>query len=159
MSFPFLQKGATYRDVLEPTGNLVTIRPAARPTNPDTPPLIPEPPAWHTEAACRDQPTELFFPTRGGSGQAAKRVCARCPVRVDCLEDNLLELFGIFGGMNPRERQRERVRRGVRNRKRPAECGTDAGYQAHIKLNTRPCEPCLQAHRRAQQERRHRASR
>ena len=46
---------------------------------------------WRDEAACRGVDPELFFPVRNAGpalrqiGQA-KQVCARCPVRMPCLE-------------------------------------------------------------------------
>src|SRR5215813_3967838 len=60
---------------------------------------------WRHEAACRDEDPELFFPISEvgpGARQAAeaKAVCARCPVREQCLRyalDNALD-FGVFGG-------------------------------------------------------------
>lgn len=59
---------------------------------------------------------ELFFPA-GESGpayeaqvRAAKAVCARCPVRADCLAEALVRIpYGIAGGLTPEER-RGRVR-------------------------------------------------
>jgi WhiB family redox-sensing transcriptional regulator len=67
---------------------------------------------WRHEAACRDEDPELFFPvSEMGPGarqaEAAKAVCARCPVRAQCLEyalDNGLD-YGIFGGTTERERR------------------------------------------------------
>ena len=60
---------------------------------------------------------ELFFPMSGvGRAQQterAKAVCARCPVRVRCLDLALRSgrlAHGIFGGMTERER-RELLRR------------------------------------------------
>ncbi|MEU6642520.1 WhiB family transcriptional regulator [Saccharomonospora sp. NPDC046836] len=72
---------------------------------------------WRHRAACRDEDPELFFPVTDlgpGAQQTAraKAVCARCPVREQCLRyalDNGLD-HGIFGGMTERER-RELVRR------------------------------------------------
>ncbi|RCW46115.1 transcription factor WhiB [Halopolyspora algeriensis] len=66
---------------------------------------------WRHRAACRDEDPELFFPISDmgpGARQAeqAKAVCARCPVRSECLNyalNNGLN-HGIFGGMTERER-------------------------------------------------------
>lgn len=74
---------------------------------------------WRENAACRDEDPELFFPvTEMGPGARqvteAKSVCARCPVRGDCLDyavDNALD-HGVFGGLTDRER-RQLVRRST----------------------------------------------
>lgn len=67
---------------------------------------------WRHDAACRDEDPELFFPVSQvgpGARQAAeaKAVCARCPVRAECLGyalDNALD-HGIFGGTTESERR------------------------------------------------------
>lgn len=72
---------------------------------------------WRENAACRDADPELFFPVSDmgpGARQVAeaKAVCARCPVRAQCLDyalDAALD-HGVFGGTTERER-RELVRR------------------------------------------------
>lgn len=64
------------------------------------------PMAWAERGACRDvDPDSLFVP--GAAQHRAKRVCASCPVRLECLSealDNRME-FGIWGGMTERERR------------------------------------------------------
>lgn len=75
---------------------------------------------WHS-AACRDEDPELFFPVSNmgpGAQQTAraKAVCARCPVRAECLSyalENGLD-HGIFGGLTEHER-RDLVRRERRD--------------------------------------------
>ena len=64
--------------------------------------------AWQTDALCSQTDPEAFFPEKGGSTREAKRVCASCDVRSDCLEYALAndERFGIWGGMSERERRR-----------------------------------------------------
>jgi WhiB family transcriptional regulator, redox-sensing transcriptional regulator len=67
---------------------------------------------WRHRAACRDEDPELFFPLSDvgpGARQAAeaKAVCARCPVREQCLRyalENGLD-HGVFGGTTERERR------------------------------------------------------
>ena len=63
--------------------------------------------SWEKRAACRGADPELFFPERGDtySVQAAKAVCARCPVRAECLEEHLGEKQGVWGGMSEYERR------------------------------------------------------
>lgn len=66
--------------------------------------------SWRAEAACRGQ-TELFY---GHLGTQAKAVCAGCPVRQECLDEELdrnateqdNEINGVFGGMTAAERIR-----------------------------------------------------
>lgn len=65
---------------------------------------------WQELAACSGMDTGLFFPeeAEGGQAQQAKAVCARCPVRLDCLQfalDNN-EPAGIYGGLTRKERRR-----------------------------------------------------
>ena len=68
---------------------------------------------WAELAACQDEDPELFFPiSQVGPGARqsaqAKAVCARCPVRADCLRyalDNGLD-HGVFGGTTADERRR-----------------------------------------------------
>lgn len=66
---------------------------------------------WVERALCRYVDPELFFPT-AESGPVyeaqvaeAKAVCARCPVRAECLDWALGELpYGIAGGLTEDER-------------------------------------------------------
>jgi WhiB family transcriptional regulator, redox-sensing transcriptional regulator len=61
-------------------------------------------------------PTALFYPLAGQNAlaDAAKLVCAQCPVLEDCLADALrmpvTADWGVRGGMTEQERQRERRR-------------------------------------------------
>ncbi len=65
-------------------------------------------PAWKDEALCAETDPEAFFPEKGGSTREAKRVCASCDVRAECLDFALTndERFGIWGGLSERERRR-----------------------------------------------------
>ena len=84
---------------------------------------------WHSEAVCRSDEAGLFFapskePTaaRLSREEAAKRVCARCPVMVECREHALLqpEPYGVWGGLTAAERRVVLARR----RRREAELQT-----------------------------------
>ncbi|HEX5567986.1 MAG TPA: WhiB family transcriptional regulator [Streptomyces sp.] len=86
---------------------------------------------WHSEAVCRRDEAGLFFapskePTaaRLSREQAAKRVCARCPVLIECREHALLqpEPYGVWGGLTAAERRVVLARR----RRRDAELGQPA---------------------------------
>lgn len=69
-------------------------------------------PDWTERAACRGLDPELFYPV-GSSGpaveqvDAAKAVCAGCPVRTECLDWALRtgEAHGVWGGTTPEERR------------------------------------------------------
>lgn len=108
-------------------------RPAAVP-KPRVPAREEEEGPWHTEAVCRRDEAGLFFapskePTaaRLAREEAAKRVCARCPVMVACREHALLqpEPYGVWGGLTAAER---RVVLG-RRRRRAAELLPGAAEQ------------------------------
>jgi WhiB family transcriptional regulator, redox-sensing transcriptional regulator len=60
---------------------------------------------WTEQALCAQTDPEAFFPDKGGSTRHAKKVCANCPVRAECLEANLTQRFGIYGGLSERERR------------------------------------------------------
>jgi WhiB family transcriptional regulator, redox-sensing transcriptional regulator len=63
---------------------------------------------WQERARCREHDPEIFFPEKGGSSREAKRICADCPVRIECLNYALRrdERYGVWGGMSERERRR-----------------------------------------------------
>lgn len=63
---------------------------------------------WERRAACLGVDPDLFFPDRGGSQNTAKEICSRCVVRIICLEVNINEKFGVWGGLSERERRRLR---------------------------------------------------
>jgi WhiB family redox-sensing transcriptional regulator len=67
---------------------------------------------WQTDALCAQTDPEAFFPEKGGSTRDAKKVCAACNVRSQCLEYALSndERFGIWGGLSERDRRRLRKR-------------------------------------------------
>lgn len=72
--------------------------------------------AWREEAACAGMDPALFFPAGERAEpslrdiQAAKRVCASCPVRQECLDFALAtsQPDGLWGGLTTRERRRLR---------------------------------------------------
>ncbi|MFF8840541.1 WhiB family transcriptional regulator [Streptomyces sp. NPDC015130] len=82
---------------------------------------------WADYRACRDEDPELFFPVGDGLAaraqtEAAKQVCGRCPVRVQCLEDAFAkgDQFGVFGGLSSMERRRLLTVRGRSMPNRPS---------------------------------------
>jgi len=65
--------------------------------------------------ACRETELAVFFPEDDAEEDHAKRICARCEVRLDCLALALRtpNLDGIWGGLSARERARFHVDRPV----------------------------------------------
>jgi WhiB family redox-sensing transcriptional regulator len=62
------------------------------------------------QALCHEVSPELFFPAPAEHPTAALKVCALCPVRVECLEYALLndERWGVWGGLTAYQRCRKR---------------------------------------------------
>lgn len=63
---------------------------------------------WMAEGLCADKPPSLFFPSDGVGVDVARKVCADCPVRTECLEYALTNRIdhGVWGGTSERERRR-----------------------------------------------------
>lgn len=76
----------------------------------DPAPVVPAP-DW-SRALCPQTDPEAFFPERGGSTRDAKRICARCEIRPECLAWAVAtgQAHGVWGGMVERERRRLRRR-------------------------------------------------
>ena len=81
---------------------------------------------WQLDGACRDEDTEVFFHPEGERGsararreQAAKSICARCPVITSCASHALAvrEPYGVWGGLS--EDDREAILNGRRARPLP----------------------------------------
>jgi WhiB family redox-sensing transcriptional regulator len=70
--------------------------------------------AWQSDSLCAQTDPEAFFPEKGGSTRDAKKICASCEVRPQCLQYALAndERFGIWGGLSERERRKLRKRAG-----------------------------------------------
>jgi WhiB family redox-sensing transcriptional regulator len=81
---------------------------------------------WVHRARCKDEDPELFFPigTAGPAATqiaAAKSVCSRCEVRLECLEWAMGtgQEAGVWGGLSEDERRalrRARRREGMMTR-------------------------------------------
>lgn len=50
-----------------------------------------------------------WYPERGGRFEMAERICAGCPVRVECLEYGFDDPWGWWGGVSPEARARMRA--------------------------------------------------
>ncbi len=87
-------------------------------TEPVIPPeyeLIAQREEWMQHGACRGVATTLFFPERGVDASEAKKVCATCPVKDECLDYALrtCQKIGIWGGTS--EFERRAMRKEVRS--------------------------------------------
>ena len=70
------------------------------------------------DAACRGSNTDQFFVSTSESSRPAKRICAECKVKDECLDWAAAYkiTFGIWGGMTVKDRRkiaRELVTAGV----------------------------------------------
>ena len=72
-------------------------------------------PSWMLKAKCREAASSEFFPSDGVGVERARRMCAECPVKAECLEYALTYRIdhGVWGGCSERERRRLLRRRRV----------------------------------------------
>ena len=70
---------------------------------------------WMYRGLCREIPPSVFFPSDGVGVENARRICATCPVKEQCLEYALEYRIdhGVWGGCSERERRRILKRRRV----------------------------------------------
>lgn len=72
------------------------------------------PESWVDGALCPQiGDGDLWFPEKGNQAHDARRVCLKCPVRVECLDFAVRteQRHGMYGGFS--ERDRERLNRGT----------------------------------------------
>jgi len=71
--------------------------------------------SWQEFAACKDLPTESFYPGRGSTAPPVVRErCDNCPVKDACLQHALkYEGYGYWGGTTEKERIRIRKTLGI----------------------------------------------
>ena len=69
------------------------------------------PGSWADQALCAQSDPDAWFPDQGRTAAIARRICAACPVRLQCLDHALAGAdtwggitTGIWGGTTPRER-------------------------------------------------------
>lgn len=64
---------------------------------------------WMADALCAQTDTEAFYPEQGQSSEAARAICAACPVRTECA-DHIMAIeppayrYGIWAGTTARSR-------------------------------------------------------
>lgn len=63
---------------------------------------------WMLRARCRGYEPAEFFPSDGVGVDDARKICAECEVRIECLEYALTNRIdhGVWGGCSERERRR-----------------------------------------------------
>lgn len=92
----------------------------------------PEKPGWMADGACLGLDPNVFFSDDLGP---ARRICAGCPVRVECLEYGLDNYeAGMWGGTTEKERRNMRRERGTERRPVPITHGTTTGYNRGCRL-------------------------
>ena len=74
---------------------------------------------WEDQGLCQQSDPELWFPERESDDDAdgfsqvreARRICRRCPVRLDCLGYSLArnDRFGMWGGLTYGQRKQVRT--------------------------------------------------
>lgn len=72
---------------------------------------------WWQSALCAQVDPALFHLAVGDNANTAKKICARCEVRLQCLSEDItfpVQGPGIFGGFGStaRRRMHDRVERG-----------------------------------------------
>lgn len=66
------------------------------------------PPEWYGDALCAEVDPAIFFPEKGDGISAAKKICAACRVREQCLDYAIenRETQGMWGGLTPSARRK-----------------------------------------------------
>ena len=104
---------------------------------------------WRAEAACRDEPTDTFFPAQGDywTLQRARSICADCPVKVQCLAESRVDPHtdGVWGGLSGHQRRELRSTGVPPVPRRVAGCGTEAGARRHRRNDEAVCRACREA--------------
>jgi len=102
-------------------------------------------PEWHLDSLCADTQydADLWF----DDADAARRICAHCPVRNDCLdyamraeESSGIQLIGVWGGLSPIQRKRLRVNPDSLDRMRRVRSRTH-GFLHIVKTPQEPQPP------------------
>jgi WhiB family redox-sensing transcriptional regulator len=100
-------------------------------------------PEWQQQAACRGVGPEIFYSTHPHDAAQAREYCGRCPVTESCLQYAIdgAERYGVWAALGVKDRRKVSTRtRGQRTD--AAVCGTESGYNAHLRRNETPCRHC-----------------
>ncbi|MFB7798964.1 WhiB family transcriptional regulator [Isoptericola sp. NPDC056134] len=104
-----------------------------------------------SQALCSQTDPEVFYPSQGDHADAAKAVCAECPIRMRCLEVAVAnrEMWGVWGGTSQQERRRMIAGKPPVAKKQSARIevhGTVGGFRRHKRAGEAPCAECSEAH-------------
>ncbi|MGQ0847487.1 MAG: WhiB family transcriptional regulator [Sporichthyaceae bacterium] len=112
-------------------------------------------PYWRDRAACRQKPTELFFPRSGANVARVAEFCRlRCPVMLECRSEfdrieasrSANRTHGVVGGETVEERIARRRSEGTSGvKQRVADCpwpGTVRGVNRHRGREESACLRC-----------------
>lgn len=106
---------------------------------------------WRHKAACKNKPSEWWFPDDGSrthttlkpENHHAIQICKTCPVQQQCATWAITkpEHHGIWGALTAEQR------RGIRRQQRDTiPCGTKSGYEKHLRWGQPACGACKRAH-------------
>ena len=85
---------------------------------------------WHARGLCVGADPEIFFPSRGDPGAEARRICASCGVRRDCLKyATKADEFGIWAGLDQQQRRALRKKQHRREAATRIRAGQPHGAQ------------------------------
>lgn len=80
-------------------------------------PAVPSMGKWNAGGLCSGADPDVFFPSHGDPGTKARQICGSCAVRSECLEySTAADEWGIWGGLDERERRNLRKKRQRRRR-------------------------------------------
>lgn len=107
---------------------------------------------WVHAAECYDRRDLNWIEPSPAEEAICRALCARCPVRIDCLEAAMAwgEAWGIWGGTDPAHRHQLAADRGVAAPRVLPPHGTNPRYAKH---GCR-CDACRSAHTVYERERR-----
>lgn len=104
---------------------------------------------WWERAACKGYDLALFFPSADKRNRytQARRICAVCPVRAECLADAVAtdDAYGMRGGLTPFERGWHGARKtfaGTPGLGHGDAAGTVRGFWRELSAGLKPCPEC-----------------
>jgi len=109
--------------------------------------------------SCTPALAALFWSRKHADEQAAKDLCATCPLLTACQAwaIDTDERWGTWGGLTPTDRARLRHGAGwwvdAEGRLRQP-CGSDAAYRTHLKYREAPCDVCAAGQAQRTEDRR-----